>query len=112
LETQESNMQKNEFAVTPGKPPVRVTQAELQEVIDLQNRVEILAAGIRRRLEAGAEFERGPLGASAWGCDPLGELGIGDATEADGFGILNIGPADRHIKVRNQHPEVSAQVWA
>ena len=44
---------KTDVAVTLIKPPA-VRQAELQEVIDLQNRIEILAADIRRRLESGA----------------------------------------------------------
>jgi hypothetical protein len=101
-------------------PPARVTQAELQAVIDAQNHVEVLAADIRRRLEAGAEFERGPLGACAWDRDPLKDLRIGDATQCDGFGILDIRPAEEHIKFRDEvsreHPcfadEIAAVTWA
>ena len=113
-------MTQNELVVIPGKPPTTVTQAELQAVIDTQNRVEILAADIRRRLEAGAKLEHGKLGACAWDREPLESISIGTATQADGFGILDIGPADDHIKFRDEvsreHPcfanELAAVTWA
>jgi hypothetical protein len=103
-------MTQNELAVIPGKPPAPVTQAELQKAIDLQNRVEILAADIRRRLEAGADFERGPLGASIRWRDSLRD-GIGTATETDSFGILDIEPADRIKREREQYPEFAHKMW-
>jgi hypothetical protein len=40
----------------------RVAQADLQRVLDLATEMDRLAASIRRRLEAGAQVEPGPLG--------------------------------------------------
>ena len=53
------------------RSPPMVRQAELATVLDLYNRAEALAADIRRRLEAGADFERGELGVSTVGYGPL-----------------------------------------
>jgi hypothetical protein len=44
--------------------PKRGRQSELQAIIDLSNRAETLSTDVRRRLEAGAEFESGK-----WGVD-------------------------------------------
>lgn len=52
------------MAAAAAKPkPGAVTQAELQEVIDLYNETERRAAAIRRRLNAGATIEPGRLAA-------------------------------------------------
>ena len=106
-------MNQTEAVAISSKSQDTVTQAELREVIDLQNRVEILAAGIRRRLEAGAGLEQGALGASTCGCESLESIaqksGIGTADRVDGFGILDIGPASYHAEFRNKYP---AEVWA
>jgi hypothetical protein len=48
-----------------------VRQTELQELLDLHRVTEILTADIRRRLEAGAALEDGPLTASGSGSNPL-----------------------------------------
>ena len=87
---------KTDVAVTLIKPPA-VRQAELQEVIDLQNRIEILAADIRRRLESGAVLESGALGASAAGADLQWHAkngGIDTARHVDVLG-LEVGLASR-----------------
>jgi hypothetical protein len=109
-------MTQNKLVAIPGKPPTTVTQAELRAVIDAQNHVEMLAANIRRRLEAGAEFERGTLGASSYGHPSLCEIGIGDAHQCDGFEILDIEPAKDIIRFRDEalreHPKLSAELAA
>ena len=93
-----------------------VTQKELQSVIDLQNLAEVRAAGVRRRLEAGASLERGELGASSYGHPDLCEIGIGDADQCDGFGILSIEPGRDIIRFRDEalreHPKLTGELAA
>jgi hypothetical protein len=96
---------------TPGKPPAPVTQAELQEVIDLQNLVEVRALGIGQRLEAGASLEAGQLGASITMKPPLEELVAGNAVETDAYGVIDIAPAADIRRERNEFPQLAHQIW-
>lgn len=92
-----------------------VRQAELRQAIDLQNQFEIFVFGIRQRLEAGASLEPGQLGASAVTHMTLKDLvkcGIGDAVEIDGYGILDIAPADSIKREREQWPKLAHEMWA
>jgi hypothetical protein len=79
----------------PGGLPA-ITQQELQAVLDAWNRVEILAAGIRRRLDRSATVEHGKLGVSTTD-DTLSDYakdGIGTASHVGVLG-LNIAPQKR-----------------
>lgn len=98
-------------AAVASKPPATITQAELQAVIDAQNRLEILAAGIRKRLESGARLEPGRLGASAVTHPPLKELAVGNAVQTDGFGILTIEPGGRIRRERKRYPDFAHEMW-
>ena len=87
---------------TPARPqahadtPRMVTQAELQTTIDLVNGAELLSADIRRRIESGAEFERGALGITTFGQPSLEWYetngGIGRNTGNSGLAGVNILP--------------------
>ncbi len=86
-------LRKQDAGTKQGALPV--TQAELQAVTDTWGHMERLAADIRCRLEAGAEMERGTLGASTFGYEPIDwyrENGIGTATSTEGICGLSIGP--------------------
>ncbi len=48
-----------------------ITQSELRAVIALQNRAELAAAAVRRRLDSGAALEPGRLAASSEGMEPI-----------------------------------------
>jgi hypothetical protein len=88
-------MQKNEFAVIPGKPPAIVTQEELRRVGSLWDQSEALAADIRRRLEAGASLEPGELGVAIDGEAVSGPAGGGIC-----IGGIDIQPVKHHRKIR------------
>lgn len=71
-----------------------VTQAELQAIIDAHNELDLAAADIRRRLEAGTPLEPGPLGASTWGSEPLEFYRAGESWWAGLEVGLEIVPAE------------------
>jgi hypothetical protein len=88
-----------------------VRQSELQEV-DLENRAESLSANIRRRLEAGAEFERGKHGVSTSGQASLEWFeengGIGEREGTSGLVGLEIGlpeDFDHTLKLNKEYPD-------
>ncbi len=74
--------------------PAMVTQRELQELTDLWSRGEVLAANIRRRLEMGADLERGTLGVSTYGSESIAYYGTGEATNVPWAG-LNVAETQR-----------------
>lgn len=102
-------MTKNELAAIPGKPPAPVTQEELKRVGSLWGEAELLAADIRRRLEAGASLERGDLGVATWAHDGVAAIGGGEFISIGG---TSIEPADHHRQVRSEHPELATEIWA
>jgi hypothetical protein len=107
-------MKQTDAAVISSKPRDILRRCELKEVIDLQNRVEVLVFGIRQQLDAGASLEPGQLGASTLNLctfDELAKAGIGDATEIDGYGTLNIPPADDIKRVREKWPKLAHEMW-
>jgi hypothetical protein len=67
----------------PGRDTVR--QSEIQAILDMSNGAEIAAAGILRRLSAGAEFERGK-----WGVDTVMQTPLSWYEEEENGGIGHI----------------------
>ncbi len=97
--------------------PQRVCQAEIEEILDLHDRAEILAAGIRRRLEAGADFEGGKWGLDSSGYMSLSwyeEHGLGKLGDYGGIEVvgLMIEPANNLREHREKFPEDAHEIWA
>jgi hypothetical protein len=89
-------------AIAAVKRPDVVRQSELQRIVDVNNQLQVAVANIRRRLEAGAEFERGKWGVSTLGMESLSwfeeECGIGDRESFEECG-LEIDTAERIRKL-------------
>ncbi len=102
-------------AAAKGKRDV-VTQRELQELLNLYNRGEILAASIRRRFEAGADLERGELGVSTWCSESLewheAHGGIGKASNVPfvGMNVDQVDAIENYARLLREHPDPDAFV--
>lgn len=99
----------------PAPSPDIVRQIEIQEVLDLHNQAEILAAYVRRRLEAGTDFESGKFGVSTWGQESLEWYeengGIGTSAAANVVG-LEINSPEYHRQFLEKHRQLAAKIWA
>ena len=100
-------MNRKDAVVIPGKPPA-VTQEELRRVGSLWDESDTLAANIRARLESGASLEPGELGVATWGQDAVTGTAGGSCISIGG---IEIEPVDHLRQVRDENPDLAAEIW-